>query len=53
MASQMVNQRDQEELQNAFRMVDKDGNGTLSKDELMEAFQNSLENSGKAIEGME
>jgi calcium-dependent protein kinase len=51
MASQMVSQRDQEDLQNAFRQVDKNGDGTLSKQELIEAFSNAMESQGKVVDG--
>ena len=37
-ATQIVNQNENEELQKAFKSIDKNGDGTLSFDELVEGI---------------
>lgn len=37
----------------AFRQCDKNGDGILSKEELVEAFTKSMEESGKNVDHME
>lgn len=39
-ATQIVSNQDKEELQNTFKILDKDGDGKLTRDELIEGFVN-------------
>ena len=38
MATQIVSTQDKEELQNTFKILDKDGDGKLTRDELIEGI---------------
>lgn len=42
MASQMITPKETESLQKLFRTLDKNGDGTLSSDELVQAFSKRL-----------
>lgn len=53
MASQMITEREKDELQRTFRSLDKDGNGTLSREELMEAFRSALTEKDRMVENLD
>jgi calcium-dependent protein kinase len=38
-ASQVTSNKEKAELQRTFQLLDKDGNGTLNKDELIEGYK--------------
>jgi calcium-dependent protein kinase len=48
LVTQMANRKEKEELQNAFAAIDKNGDGKLSKDELLECYVNVLKDQEKA-----
>ncbi|KAM3135846.1 hypothetical protein pb186bvf_012099 [Paramecium bursaria] len=53
MASQMISQKEVEQLQRMFRALDENGDGTLSRDELITAFQKKINDQDKIVENME
>jgi len=48
MASQMTSQVEKEELQKTFQTLDKDGDGVLTKEELLEGYKKVYQNDEQA-----
>lgn len=53
MASQLITEDDQKELQTAFSNIDRNGDGTISREELIEAFTATMRAMGKQVDHME
>ncbi|CAD8190681.1 unnamed protein product [Paramecium octaurelia] len=53
MASQMIQPKEVEQIQELFKQLDRNGDGKLSKDELITAFQQKVQSGDRLIENME
>ncbi|CAD8087698.1 unnamed protein product [Paramecium primaurelia] len=53
MASQMIQPKEVEQIQEFFKQLDKNNDGKLSKEELVAAFQQKVQSKDRLIENME
>lgn len=53
MASQMITQKEQSNIINSFRIVDSNSDGTLSKEELINAFRGIITENGRVVENLD
>ena len=53
MASQMITQKEQFTIISSFRIIDSNGDGTLSKEELIDAFRGILTENGRVVENLD
>lgn len=53
MASQMITEKEKDELQRTFQSLDKNGDGTLSQEELVDAFRSAMTDKDRVVENID